>query len=302
MLSIEQLRDLGVLITQEQLDFLHHPVGRLAIAVFGVPDPDRLYIAGPENGGDTLHQVAPEGTIHDARGLQPIVFPIVVECGYQDELARIVADNIGDIADGLLPVLYGTSCDNSDSSHFIFIDDTVPLWFSPWDFWPIDLDEKPIWEAAVNGAIDGSRLYEYFNLHDVWTNGTEHELVDEELDEEYYDLRQQGRALVDNGASPDDPRVQQINRRIEEIAVAQEETAHRQVSAWEDAITHPVSGEYDAQVPPLDLPYEQATIWSSLQSLTWRNWRVLQKNFPEGDDCLGGRRFADVTRRLCPWF
>lgn len=284
MLTLDDIRELGVLLTEEQIDFFHHPEDRLAVAVFGVPDPDSLYTAGLDRAG-TVYQVAPEGQSADDRGLQACVLPVVFIGDKQEELSRCLEDWLGD-EKSPYPVVHGW-LQNAEFA-WAWTTDEIPFTAACWDLWPITVDEVQHWISAANEAYQRSALPAMFELIDHYNGSEYYGGRHAELEDEYY----------------------RVTREASNIEIAQELQAKMQdvaedyLKTLEKQIIHPVTGEVDPQLPPVDLEPEQAAIWHSLQALSWRNWSTLAKNSGPGHDgdALYGGRFAEANRRLCPWY
>lgn len=300
MLSLEECFDLGVVMAEEQIDFLRHPEGRLAVVVYGVPDPDRLYIAGPDREA-TYYQLAPEGEPADERGMQACVLPIVFQGGDQEELARLIADWEGDV-DDYVPALHGYPCDGEFM--WAWTTDEVPISVACWDLWPITADDTHHWAGAAERTYYSSALPQMFELIENY-NGSDYYGPDAEdlqcqlatVSNEIYSLKRED--IVD----PDEEaRLLELADKYEALKEQYETVAATYIARLENAIIHPVTGDIDAQMPPVHLPAEQAAIWRSLQSLSWRNWSMLKKNSGHDGDALYGGRFVEANRRLCPWY
>src|SRR4051812_40488580 len=140
-MSIDDLLAIGVRLDPQQIDFLHQPDGRLAVAVYGLPDPDRLYIAGP-GGWGTIWQIAQPGQSADSRGCAACVLPIVVQGGNQSEMCGEVDQHYG-CPHNEVPTVHAAPCDAEWT--FPWWCDDIPHTVAVWDLWPIDPDEQHIW-------------------------------------------------------------------------------------------------------------------------------------------------------------
>src|SRR5881394_3778477 len=74
---VSDLSSMGVQITAEQIDYMLHPEGRMAVAIYGIPSIDLLYSGGYDVWA-TMYQRALPGTPCDSDGHQAVVLPAVM--------------------------------------------------------------------------------------------------------------------------------------------------------------------------------------------------------------------------------
>jgi hypothetical protein len=297
MMSLEDLADRGVIVTDEQADFFHHPYERLAVVLHGVRDPESDQ--STDTYWETWYQHAWPNTPSNQEGRQAVQIPVVIEGGDQEMLAGDFASWEGDLASPW-PVVFCTPC--VDLAPIIGDSDILPV--AVWDLWPIETHEKDLWGSAAIHALENSRIQQYFWLWDNHSNGTEPELSHRGLEDEDFQLLERLRNLEREyqGYEAQDQELAEIFTRREEIREMQGSHGRSLMDQWSQEIVHPLTGNPDAQLAPVSLPLEQATVWSSLQQLSWRNWTVLAKQSPgEGNDPYGGR-FVEANRRLSPWY
>jgi hypothetical protein len=301
-LTIEELLDRGVMLTEEQLDFFHHPENRQAVAVYGVPDPDRLYIAGPD-WSRTIYQLAEDGEQADAEGYRACVLPLVIMGEDQQSLAQEYEENEGPLESNF-PVVYGRM--KSADWMWRFAGDESPMPVAVWDLWPISEAESEIWSGAAYRAYETSKIPLMHDLLDIYQGGEYYGPEHEDQQEELARLSNEAKKLLQAhpGVEPIEvPGMAALDERYKDTEKQMGDAAENWLRELEREILHPRTGDVDAQMPPIHLPQDQATIWSSLQALSWRNWVRLKKTDPVSDnDALYGGRFVSTNRRLCPWY
>jgi len=279
--AVEALRNLGLYIADEQVDYWLNPADRTAAVLYGAPDPVCLYNAGP-SGYYTIWQVAPPGQPADDRGLQACVLPAVLKPGPepQEQMLAMVEDWEGPYT-GPVPRVAGWLCDADWTMHFM--GDDYPRDFAIWDLWPIPEADVDIWTGAAEKAWGASAMEPLWHLVEVdngaepWIDGVD------DLEAKIYD-----RNLSD------------AERRAAENE--RSEIIGKYLADLEKEILHPATGDVDPQIPPVDLPPEQAAIWLSLQALSQRNWTLLSRQWPPDSDAPYCGSFEDANRRLCPWY
>lgn len=299
--TLDELLDSGLIrLTQMQYDFFHHPEGDFAVAIYGVPDPDRLYIAGPERPG-TIYQLAQPGEPADDRGLAACVLPVLVEGLDQAEAVSTAISDMGEEAtEFMLPALWVKPLGSSWMFHWH--EEEYPFPIAPWDLWPIPSDEQHLWKGVAEQSFEGSKLHSYYDLLNLY-NGGEDYLPDEFAhNQDLIRLRQVEFYRIQSEPEPDPDRLQELKEQIEDLKTLNDAIETDRIVGLEDDIKHPNTGEPDPQMPPPVLPPDEAAIWSSLQVLSWRNWLRLSKADWTESSCPDRRRFIEANRSLCPWY
>lgn len=280
--SIEELLNAGLNISDEQIDYYLHPErNEFAVVVFGVPDPDRLYITGPDEYA-TIYQIAEPGEPSNQHGYRACVLPVVICQTDADDGVREIEEYFGQVReqDTVYPFVTGHMEDNDWA--WQWLGDDIPIMVAAWDLWPISADEVVTYATAARIAFEKSAMHYIFSISDLRTNGGE--LSSDELD----DLRELLYL----------PRTPEERQQLEsEIARLEQE----EYSKLEARTIHPVHEMEDPQFPPVQLPPEQEALWTSLQRLSQYNWATLSR-WERASADHNGRSFVEANRRLCPWY